>query len=189
MQPEHWSRVKRLFEAALQKTPTERAAYLAGISELDAELRQEVERLLGADRDDSFLQELPEPEISHSEPSGAPGEGEPQETRVGRYRLLKEIGRVTRDEIFIGVLNSFSVMAIQRRIRGWFKPSVYNLARFYSLGKLRKLINRSLGFNSVKWGSVLFFPSANSKLIRLLDRKLSFRKNPFNAFLGIVIKL
>ena len=77
MRPEHWSRVKRLFEAALEKPPTERAAYLEGLSELDPDLREEVERLLGADRDDSFLEELPEPEIFPKEPTGPAGDGEP----------------------------------------------------------------------------------------------------------------
>ena len=94
MRPEHWSRVKRLFETALEKPPTERAAYLEGLSALDPELREEVERLLGADRDDSFLQELPVPDREQTGPTvvygkdvGAPG------THVGPYRLLREIGR------------------------------------------------------------------------------------------------
>jgi hypothetical protein len=47
-------RVKRLFEEAVEKRPTERAAYLESLSALDPELRTEVERLLDADRDDNW---------------------------------------------------------------------------------------------------------------------------------------
>ena len=39
----------RLFEAALKKEPSERLAYLDGVSEFDPDLRKEVESLLAAE--------------------------------------------------------------------------------------------------------------------------------------------
>jgi hypothetical protein len=45
-----WQRVKRLFHAALQTPPDERAAYLQQACDGDPALQQEIERLLAHDR-------------------------------------------------------------------------------------------------------------------------------------------
>jgi len=55
-------------------------------------------------------------------------------------KVLKEAGRVTKKKIFIGVLNSWSLLAIRRRVRGWFKPSIYKKAEFYNICKLKKIL-------------------------------------------------
>jgi ubiquinone/menaquinone biosynthesis C-methylase UbiE len=102
---------------------------------------------------------------------------------------LKEAGRVTQKKIFIGVLNSWSLLAIGRRVRGWFKSSIYNKAEFYNLWELKRILKRSLIFNSLAWGSIGFLPLLNVKLFRWLDKRLSYRKNPFASFLGVLVKL
>jgi len=52
------NQVTRLFEAALKKEPSERLAYLDGVSEFDPDLRKEVESLLAAEGE-SFLDKTP----------------------------------------------------------------------------------------------------------------------------------
>ena len=103
--------------------------------------------------------------------------------------VLKEAGRVTQKKIFIGVLNSWSLLAIRRRVRGWFKPSIYNKAEFYNICKLKKILKGYLKSNSLAWGSVGSPPLLNMKLFRWLDKKLSCGKNPFASFLGVLIEL
>lgn len=103
--------------------------------------------------------------------------------------VLKEAGRVTQKKIFIGVLNSWSLLAIRRRVRGWFKSSVYNNAEFYNICKLMKILKRSLRFNSLAWGSVGFLPFLNMKLFKWLDKRFLCGKNPFASFLGVVVEL
>jgi eukaryotic-like serine/threonine-protein kinase len=62
MDPERWHEVDRLFEAALDRPPAERSAFLAAACAGDAALRREVEGLLAADEEGAgFL-------------AGAPGE-------------------------------------------------------------------------------------------------------------------
>ncbi len=103
--------------------------------------------------------------------------------------VLKEAERVTSQKIFLGVLNSFSILSLLRRIRGWIKPSIYSKARLLNIWELKRLIKNSLRVRSMDWGSVILFSSINLKIFRYLDKVISFKKNPFNSFLGILIEL
>ncbi len=104
-------------------------------------------------------------------------------------KVLKEAGRVTKEKIFIGVLNSWSVLAISRRIKGWFKPSIYNRAGFFNIWKLKKMLKNSVTLHSLEWSGIHFIPYSRTKIFQGLDGKFSFRKNPFSAFLGLLITL
>ncbi len=104
-------------------------------------------------------------------------------------KVLREMGRVTKEKIFIGVLNRWSLLALGRRIKGWFKPSIYDRASFFSIRKIRKIIKDSVAVRSVEWNGVCFLPFLRLRFLKWLDRKLSFKRNPFSAFLGIVVTL
>ena len=82
MTPERWSRIRETLHAAAGKDAAARAQYLDESCAGDAELRQEVERLLVAlDRSGSFL-----------EPT-APPKAEPNGGRIGPYLILEEAGQ------------------------------------------------------------------------------------------------
>src|SRR5213593_2965715 len=49
MNPEHWEKLAQLFESAQQRSPADRASFLAEACGNDVELRQEVESLLSED--------------------------------------------------------------------------------------------------------------------------------------------
>ena len=49
MNPERWRQIDQLLEAALEREPDERAAFLAAACEGDKSLRLEVESLLRSD--------------------------------------------------------------------------------------------------------------------------------------------
>ena len=102
-------------------------------------------------------------------------------------KVLQEAGRVAKDKIFLGVLNSWSALALKRRIKGWFGPSIYNRAVFFSIPKLKNMLEISFPHGSLEWKGVHSLPYSKLRFVRWLDRKLSFRRNPFCAFLGIVI--
>ena len=98
---------------------------------------------------------------------------------------LKEAVRVSREKVYIGVLNKASILGITRRVKGRFRKSIYNRARFYTIWEIERMSRRVLGNVSLKWESVLFFPLGWHQYCHRVDRFLSFQRNPFGAFLGI----
>ncbi len=103
--------------------------------------------------------------------------------------ILKETERVTSQKIFLGILNNFSILSLQRKIRGWIKPSIYSKARFFNIWEIKSLVKNSIRFRTMEWGGVIFLSSLNLKFFRSLEKKVYLRKNPLNSFLGIVIEL
>jgi non-specific serine/threonine protein kinase/serine/threonine-protein kinase len=88
MQPEHWARVKALFEAALEQPAETREALLDEACAGDAALRREVESLLAyADADG--------PLGPATDLAAAPAESLDANfgRRLGAYRIIRELGR------------------------------------------------------------------------------------------------
>lgn len=104
-------------------------------------------------------------------------------------KVLQETARVTKKKIFLGVLNSWSALAVYRRIKGWFKPTIYSRANFFSIWKLKRLFKNSDILESVQWEGVHLLPCSKVRFFQWLDGKFSFRKNPFCAFLGVLFTL
>ena len=98
---------------------------------------------------------------------------------------LKEAIRVSREKVYIGVLNKASILGISRRVKGRFRKSIYNRAKFYTIWEIERMSRRVLGNVSLTWESVLFFPPRWHQYCHRVDRFLSFRRSPFGAFLGI----
>ncbi len=92
MNPERWQQVKEIFQAAIEHSPVERAAYLAESCAADAELRREDERLLRSDEKASQFIERSVFDVGAEYLRGG-GDGLPEGQRVGRYELVREIGR------------------------------------------------------------------------------------------------
>jgi serine/threonine protein kinase len=85
------SREAALFAAAINLPVRERAAYLAGVCEGEAKLRQRVERLLLIhDQAGEFLEQPPQELAMQNQQLASAGE-KPGD-RIGRYKLLQQIG-------------------------------------------------------------------------------------------------
>ena len=76
---------------------------------------------------------------------------------------IAEALRIARHGLILGVLNRWSALGIQRRIRGWFHPTIYSKARFYSIFKLKRLLQSTLDMETVaddnaqiQWATTLF---------------------------------
>jgi ubiquinone/menaquinone biosynthesis C-methylase UbiE len=102
-------------------------------------------------------------------------------------KTLQEAVRVSRKEIILGILNKYSLIALGRRMKGILRPSIYNKANFYSIWELKKLLTEVLGRANMKWGSTLILPLSFQPWFGGLENILSFRKNPFGAFLVMEI--
>ena len=96
-------------------------------------------------------------------------------------QALKEAYRVSRGIIFLGVLNSWSILGISRRIKGLFSQSYCSFGTFYnplSLKRLAKIAmdNQKFILKKIYWKTVLY---------PLLFPKLRFL--PFGGFIGMKI--
>jgi serine/threonine protein kinase len=89
---ERWARIRQIFEGALERPPSDRAAYLRVVCARDDELRREVESLLDH-HNESFLAE-PAINLGQTLLYADESEGEyPEGYRVGPYQLDRRIGR------------------------------------------------------------------------------------------------
>ena len=92
MTDDRWLRVKALFQAAVERPPGERAAFVAAEAGDDAQLRAEVESLLAADAgDDGQLDRLPIAGAVHF--SSPP-------RRIGPYEIVGLIGAGSMGEVY-----------------------------------------------------------------------------------------
>ncbi len=104
-------------------------------------------------------------------------------------KVLKEAGRVARAQIYLGVLNKISLLGINRRIKGKFRDSIYNQAKFYSIWEIEAMVRRAMGKVPLEWRSTLFSPLSWHKYIYRLDRLMPSVNNPFGAFLGVKLNV
>jgi serine/threonine protein kinase len=98
--PENWGRAKTLFEQALAKEPEDRGAFLERVCP-DAEIRQEVEKLL-ADHEEagSFLSD---PVFGRGVRGRTPSSSQvfaPGEVAAGRFKIVRLVGRGGMGEIY-----------------------------------------------------------------------------------------
>jgi ubiquinone/menaquinone biosynthesis C-methylase UbiE len=101
-------------------------------------------------------------------------------------KALSEACRVAKDGVFVGVLNRFALKSFQRRIRGIFKSTVYNRARFFSIGEIKYLFISLLGDVPITWQTTCHFPGMTNQLVDKFEKSKFARKSPFGAFAGIL---
>lgn len=104
-------------------------------------------------------------------------------------KALQEACRVTKDRIFIGVLNRYAIKSIQRRVKGMFSATIFNHAQFFSVWELKQMIRKIVGHTPVSWRTVCQLPSPAGKLASTLERVRIIQRCPFGAFAGMVVTL
>lgn len=70
---------------------------------------------------------------------------------------LAEALRVARQGLLLGVLSRWSLLGLQRRLVGLFRPTVYDAAHFYGVGELKHLLESVTGGKAhIVWHTTLF---------------------------------
>lgn len=102
-------------------------------------------------------------------------------------KALAEVFRVTKDKVFLGVLNRYAIKGIQRRVKGMFTQTIYNRARFFSIWELKHIIRSTLGDAPIFWRTVCQLPAPSGELVNRMEHSRLIQKSPFGAFVGIVV--
>ncbi len=96
---------------------------------------------------------------------------------------LREAARVARQGLLLGVLNRWSLMGLQRRLAGLFRPTIFDTAHFYGVGELSRLVRRAVGQVSwLTWDTTLwphFLPHS----------PLTGHRLPWGGFIGMSVSL
>ena len=104
-------------------------------------------------------------------------------------KVLREAFRVSKDRVFIGVLNRYAIKGIQRRVKGIFTPTIFNHARFYSVWELKQMIRNIMGPVPISWRTVCQLPTNSGKFVYNLEQSKIIQRCPFGAFAGMVVTL
>lgn len=104
-------------------------------------------------------------------------------------RAISEACRVTKDRLFLGILNRFALIGLQRRIKGIFQHSIYNRARFFSIWEVKAIIRSIVGEVPMQWRTVCQLPTPPAGLARKIEQFGLVQRCPFGAFVGMVVTL
>lgn len=101
-------------------------------------------------------------------------------------KALAEACRVAKDGVFVGVLNKFALKTLERRIKGLFNPSIFNHARFFSIGDIKYLFRGLIGDVPIFWRTACQLPGRTRQFIYQLETSKVVQKVPFGMFAGIM---
>ncbi|HUV50774.1 MAG TPA: class I SAM-dependent methyltransferase [Anaerolineae bacterium] len=104
-------------------------------------------------------------------------------------KAIEEACRVTKDKIFIGVLNRYAIKGIQRRIKGMFIKTIYNHANFFSIWELKQIIRTILGDVPISWKTICQLPMIHGNIASRIEQVGLLQRCPFGAFAGMVVTL
>ena len=92
------------------------------------------------------------------------------------HETLKEMCRVTKKRLFIGMINQLSFYGFKIWLKSKLKKSIYKNAHFLNIFKIKKLIKKTFKNNHINWKGICF------------NSKFKPKKSIFAPYLGICIE-
>ena len=104
-------------------------------------------------------------------------------------RVIEEACRVTRDKLYVGILNRYAINGIQLRVKGVFTETIYNRARFFSIWELKKMVRSLMGDVPISWRTTCQLPTMFGEMAHKIEQINAVQRCPFGSFVGMVITL
>jgi len=99
-----WHEVKALFQAAIERSPAERAAFVAAAAGNDDDLRREVESLLAADAQSASIDDVRPDRSTSAVRATLPNRLDQQLAvvgdRIGSYEVLESLGAGSMGQVY-----------------------------------------------------------------------------------------
>jgi eukaryotic-like serine/threonine-protein kinase len=128
MTPERWQQVDRLLQAALEREPSERAAFLRQASQGDDSLRREVESLLASDEGDRFLKSAV---LEHAALLLDDGKSNSLfGRRIGSFQILSQLGAGGMGEVYLAQDTRLGRKVALKLLPSYFTKDQQRLRRF-----------------------------------------------------------
>ncbi|MGD9971854.1 MAG: class I SAM-dependent methyltransferase [Desulfatirhabdiaceae bacterium] len=102
---------------------------------------------------------------------------------------LREIFRVTRDRVYIGLINKYALNGFSRQIKQVFPKPVRRQIRFFSAWKIRRICRLLLGDVPITSQTIGYVPCYRGQLINRIEQSGFMKSMPFGAFAGIVVSM
>lgn len=104
-------------------------------------------------------------------------------------QALREAGRVARQGVFIGVMNSLSWHYLRSKWGGLFRESIFNHLRFYNLWELKAMLREVYGEAPAEWSCARMKAGLVERIGGPLSEFWTLRHFPVGAFLGLSVSL
>ncbi|MHC1729976.1 MAG: class I SAM-dependent methyltransferase [Syntrophobacteraceae bacterium] len=103
---------------------------------------------------------------------------------------LKEAFRVARRNVLLGVLNRYSLERVYNFLEGFWKDSLNERARFFSVFQLQRMTGRILsGAVPIDWRTCFSLPIPLFRYLHFLERKRFLHHHPFGHFIAMRIDM
>ena len=102
---------------------------------------------------------------------------------------LREVGRVTKHRVFVGVLNGLSPGCIGRKCCAMLRDSIFGQMQLFTLWGLRGCVKKACGNVPVEWASVSTGPFSSKRYAERPERAPVIQSSPFGTFLGLAFEL
>src|SRR5258706_14701523 len=139
MTPEHWQRVKEVFDSALKLEPAERAGFISEVSGEDEGLRKEVESLIAFHEKDGNFLDSPAYEAAAEMLTNDPDLRTGQ--KIGHYEILSTLGRGGMGEVYLARDTKLSRKVALKVLPGAFTQDQERLRRFEQEARATSALN------------------------------------------------
>jgi len=100
-------------------------------------------------------------------------------------KAVSEAVRISREKIFIGILNRWSMLSFFKKLKSLFKNTSYSDACFYSEGDIVNILSSFPQIKSVYKQHTYFLPFPGTRLVLSGLERIVPSWLPFGGFMGI----